>query len=194
MHKRQFLAAAAGAVAAPAWSRPAKATGRGEPPLLTVSGAIPRSNRGPLDPQFDQLMAKQKLAFERAYTFDFPALAALPATRFTATLEYDGKPHRLAGPGLASVLERAGASLADGTQLVLRAIDGYAVGLTVGEAKALGYIVALDRDGAPLPLGGLGPLWAVYSPDRHAALMAKPIAERFAKCPWGLYHVEVVGR
>lgn len=193
MHKRHFLAAAAGAVTAPAWPLSPTAPAGGSPALLTVSGAVGRTNRGPLDPQFDQLMAKQKLRFERAHAFDFPTLAALPATAFTATLEYDGKPHRLAGPTLVSVLEQAGATMSDGTQLVLRAIDGYAVGLTVAEARALGYIVALRRDDAPLPLGGLGPLWAVYSPDRHADLMARPIAERYAKCPWGLYHLEVVG-
>ncbi len=30
-----------------------------------------------------------------------------------------------------------------------------------------------------MPLGGLGPLWAMID------------AERFSECPWALYHIEV---
>jgi hypothetical protein len=46
----------------------------------------------------DQMMVKQKLSFDKAYGFDFAALAALPAISIKPTLEYDGKPHTLRGP------------------------------------------------------------------------------------------------
>jgi hypothetical protein len=42
-----------------------------------------------------------------------------------------------------------------------------------------------------MPLGGLGPLWAVYDADRVPEMAAKPVNERFAVCPWGLYHIDV---
>lgn len=42
-----------------------------------------------------------------------------------------------------------------------------------------------------MPLGGLGPLWAVHDADRLAELAKLPPAPRFAACPWALYHVEV---
>jgi hypothetical protein len=51
--------------------------------------------------------------------------------------------------------------------------------------------VATQRDGRPLALGGLGPLWAVYDADRFPDRVAKPLSERFANCPWGLYHIDV---
>jgi len=38
---------------------------------------------------------------------------------------------------------------------------------------------------------GLGPLWAVYDADRLADFKDKPIKQRFALCPWGLYFIEV---
>jgi hypothetical protein len=32
----------------------------------------------------------------------------------------------------------------------------------------------------------------VYEPDRFPEMAAKPVTDRFALCPWGLYHIEVV--
>ena len=43
-----------------------KAEGGG-PGLLTVNSQLGRSNRGPLDPDLDQLMSKHGLAFEKAW-------------------------------------------------------------------------------------------------------------------------------
>ena len=44
---------------------------------------------------------------------------------------------------------------------------------------------------AALALGGLGPQWAVYEADSIAAFKSKPVNERFAACPWGLYYIDV---
>ena len=55
-------------------------------------------------------------------------------------------------------------------------------------------IVATAIDGVPLWIGGLGPLWAVVDADRLPALKDKPVKERFAQCPWGLYHIDVKPR
>jgi hypothetical protein len=191
MNKRQFLAAsalAAGALPASA-ARPAEARG---PALLTITGAIGRSNRGRLDPALDQMMHKQKLAFSKACALDFAALASLPALTIRPTLEYDARPHLLRGPLLLDVLGLAQARPLDGARLVLRAVDGYAAVITAAEARTRRYIVATHLDGAPMPLGGLGPLWAVYDADRVPDMAARPLTERFGACPWALYHVEVL--
>lgn len=195
MDKRRFLAAAGLAAlgagtqaAAHAASAPRRARG---PVLLTVSGAIGRGNRGPLDPAFDQMMKKHSLQFERAHAFDFAALAALKAVAIRPTLEYDGKPHALAGPLLEDVVRVAGAAPKDDAKLVLRAIDGYAVAVPMAEVRKYRFIVATHLDGRPMPLGGLGPLWAVFDADRFADMMGRKISDRFASCPWGLYHIDV---
>ncbi len=190
MKKRHFLATALGAGTLSATAFAASAGQRG-PTLLTVTGAIGRGNRGPLDKALDQMMVKQQLAFDRAHTFDFEALRALPAVTIRPTLEYDARVHTLRGPLLGQVVEATGTRMDPTLRLVLRAIDGYSVTLTLAQVRRYRFIVATHLDGQPLPLGGLGPLWAVFDTDRHADVMARPLAERYAQCPWGLYHLDV---
>lgn len=192
MQKRDFLAALGnGALAGTARATSERSRQRG-PTLLSVSGAIGAGNRGPLDKALDQLMVRQQLAFDRAHTFDFEALRALPASTIRPTLEYDAKPHTLRGPLLGQVLEATGARLDATLKLVLRAIDGHTVTLTLAQVRRYRFIIATHMDGQPLPLGGLGPLWAVFDADRHPDVMARPLAERYAQCPWGLYHIELL--
>jgi hypothetical protein len=191
MKKRDFLwATAIGAAALPAHAAaqqvPKSLKG---PAILTVSGLIGKGNRGALDPALDQMMVKQKIKFDKAHAFDFATLAAMPAVTIKPTLEYDGKVHTLRGPLLANVARAAGAP--EGSRLLLRAVDGYSVVLPLGDAVKYRYIVATHLDGHPMPLGGLGPVWAVYEADQFADMMAKSIADRFALCPWGMYHMEV---
>lgn len=189
--KRRFLTSslAAGLLSAGAGATGAASRMAG-PGLLTLTGAV-QPNRGPLNPALDQMMAKQQIAFARAHVFDFSALLELSGVTIRPTLEYDGKPHALRGPLLVDVLRAAGAPAAAATPLVLRAFDGYQVPITLGQVQTLRMVVATHLDGAPMPLGGLGPLWAVVDADRIAALAAKPLNERFAQCPWGLYHIAV---
>lgn len=190
MKKRDFLAAAAsGAVAWPALAQGNAAKGLNGPALLTVTGAIGKGNRGPMDAALDQMMAKQKLAFTKAHAFEFAMLAGLPAVTIEPTLEYDNKRHALRGPLLVDVLKAAGAG--EGGKLQMRAVDGYAPSISVAEARRLRFIVATHLDARPMPLGGLGPVWAVYEADKFPEMAAKPVNERFALCPWGLYHIDV---
>ena len=84
------------------------------PAVLTVTGLISRTNRGPLNKVLDQLMSKHGLQFERAFSFDLSARAALPQINIRPTLEYDAKPHQLRGPLMIDVLMMAGVS-AEGT-------------------------------------------------------------------------------
>ena len=190
MHKRQFLAAAIAGAALPAIARAAPAGLRG-PALLTVTGSIDKPNRGPFDAVRDQMMHKQKISFERARAFDYAALTNLPAHTIRPTLEYDGKAHALRGPLLEELLKAAGAPQDDAVRLLLRAVDGYAAALTLAQVRARRVIVATHLDGQPMALGGLGPLWAIHDADRIAEMAALPLAERFASCPWALYHIGV---
>jgi len=190
MNKRQFLGAVAAAGALPSLGAAAPKAERG-PTLLTVTGAIAKPNRGSFDRVADQMMHRQHLSFDKAFAFDFAALDALPAVTIKPTLEYDARPHTLSGPLLVDVLKAAGAQVNEGSKLVLRAVDGYAVAVAVERAKAQRYIVANRMDGAPMALGGLGPLWAIYDADRVPEMANRPVGERFTTCPWALYHIDV---
>lgn len=192
MKKRAFLQTSAAAAAtllstsARSQAGPAQSSG---PALLTVTGAIDRTNRGALDPALDQLMVKQKLSFDRAFTFDFAALDRLPRQTISPVLEYDEKAHRLSGPALEEVLRTVGA--AANASVLLRSIDGYAVRIEAGDLRKYRFIIASRLDGQPMALGGLGPLWAVYDADRVPEMAARPLNQRFGLCPWGLYHMHV---
>ena len=190
MNKRDFLAATSLAGLLPATTR-AATPATSSPGLLTLTGDIGRTNRGPLDPALDQMMVKHGVQFTRARVFDAAALRRLPAVTIRPTLEYDEKAHALSGPLLDSVLDAAGAARGDDVRLGLQAVDGYRAALTRKEARSYRMIVALAIDGRPLALGGLGPQWAVYDADRIAPFEDKPLKERFAVCPWALYHVDV---
>lgn len=191
MDKRGFLAAAAlGSAAFPSLAQGVAAGGRRAPAVLTVSGAIGRTNRGPFDPVLDQMMGKHKIGFEKAFTFDFATLAAMPSVTIRPTLEYDNKPHTLRGPLITTVLKAVNAP-AEATKLAMRAVDGYSPAISIADARKYRFIIATSLDGKPMPLGGLGPLWALYEPDRFADMAAKPVNERFALCPWALYHIDV---
>lgn len=196
MDKRRFLTAATlGLASLPlhAARAPAHASlpaGQG-PTLLTVTGAIGRTNRGALDPALDQMMRKHRVAFERAFAFDFDAIRALPSITIQPTIEYDARQHRLRGPLLTALLDVVDARTTAASRLLLRAVDGYAVAVPLRDVRRHRFIVATHIDERPLALGGLGPLWALYDADRFADSAQKPLAERFALCPWGLYHIEV---
>jgi hypothetical protein len=195
VNKRHFLAAAGlGLVTARSFAAPLKtpATITG-PTLLTLTGIIGAGNRGALDPALDHLMNKQGVSFERAHTFDFAALRSLPEITIHPTLEYDGKIHALGGPLMTDVLNAAGAKASDQGRVLLRAIDGYVVAVSFADLVKYRFIVATTLDEKALPLGGLGPLWAVYDADRFPDKAARPLAERFVLCPWAVYHIAVQG-
>lgn len=136
-------------------------------------------------------MVRHGVEFDRAREFDAAMLARLPTAAIRPTLEYDAKAHTLRGPLLGSVVEAAGVAAGASVLLTLRALDGYTVAVSLADARAYRMLVATSLDGVPMSIGGLGPLWAVYDADRLPAFRDKPLKERFALCPWGLYCIDV---
>ena len=191
MDKRRFLAVTSLAGLLPASPSSAAQNASSGPALLTVSGAVGKSNRGAFDPALDQMMAKHGIQFAKAWTFDAAALQRLPSVAIRPTLEYDAKVHALKGPLLETVLRAAGVPAGASASLGLRAVDGYNVMISLADVRSYRMIVATHIDGQPLALGGLGPQWAVYEADALPAFRDKPLKERFGLCPWGLYHIDV---
>ncbi|MEX3812777.1 molybdopterin-dependent oxidoreductase [Paraburkholderia sp. BR13439] len=194
MNKRQFLTSTAvlGAAVAPAFgAKREHAECAPSPVLLTISGAIRNSNRGALNPAFDQLLAKHQVKFSQAYGVDLPLLASMKSVTIHPTIEYDAHLHTFSGPLLTDVLAHIGAPDAGSTQIVMHAVDGYAVQTTLDKVREYHFIVATQMDGKPLALGGVGPLWAIYDADQIPELAAKPLKDRFELSPWGLYHMQL---
>jgi hypothetical protein len=177
-HRTLFALATAIGIGAVA---PALAEG---PVLLTVSGEITEPNRGPVDPTQDKLFIFNEVSFEKAKEFDLAALAKLPQATVHADFPKGGAETEFSGPLLADVLAAAGA---EGKMVTVRAMDGYAVEVPVEEMVAKGAVVALERDGKALGIGGFGPSQIVFPRAERADLADMPDDWWI----WQIYHISV---
>jgi hypothetical protein len=191
MDKRHFLATATAAGMLPLTPLASAQVSKSGPALLTVGGLVTKTNRGPVDPALDQMMAKHGVKFAKALALDSDRLRRMPRVEIQPTIEYDNKKHKLSGPLLTTVLGEAGVDIKSSARIGLRAVDGYNVSIGLADIQSYRMIVATHLDDQPLALGGLGPQWAVYEADVLPAFKDKPVKERFALCPWGLYYIDV---
>lgn len=129
------------------------------PALLTVTGEIENTNRGPVDPDYDKLFVFNEVSFDKAMQFDQDALAALPQQTIQTDFPKGGSTVEFSGPLLADVLAAAGAS---GEMVTLRAMDSYAVEAPLEELTEKGAMIALMRDGRALGIGDFGPAQIVF--------------------------------
>lgn len=154
------------------------------PVMLTVTGAVDRTNRGPSDPAFDVLFTFNEVDFVKAHEFDLDALAALPQTSVRADFPKEGAETTFTGPLLADVLAAAGA---EGQAVTVQAMDGYAVEVPRAELEAKGAVVALARDGKPLGIGSFGPAQLVFPRAERSELAAMPDDWWI----WQIFHIKV---
>ena len=155
------------------------AAGGDKPVILTLTGALGKSNRPPFDGFKDILFAHLGESFEKAYQFSREDLLALPQAEIT--VKYPNWPRSVTakGPRLNDVLAEAEAG---GTKVVVQAVDGYAPQFDRDKVAQGQFILALEVDGAPLAMGGHGPLWLVYPP-------ASQDVEDDAGLAWAVFHI-----
>ncbi len=139
---------------------PAFAGDEAQPPgdmvVLTVSGLIGHTNRGPFDAKRDSLLALQKAEFKNAFAFDRATLLALPQGTVTVQTNEFEKPVTFSGPLLREVL---GYIEAAQVRTTFVALNGYTGWLDPDDIKSSDWILALSADGVPLGLGQQGPIW-----------------------------------
>ena len=134
--------------------------------MLTIAGAIGDPDRGAFDATADRYFAWLNADFPAARGLTRDELAAL-GQHTVAVARDDAAPQgEYSGPLLTDVLELAGAEQAP--EIVATALDGYSAAIPMDAAREAGAIVAIVRDGAPLPLGGPGPSVIIF-PDAAAA-------------------------
>jgi hypothetical protein len=170
---------------------PALAAGEAEgypPPkemvLLTVGGLIGNTNRGPLDPKKDSLLAAQKASFKNGFAFDRPMLLSLEQGTVTAQPPEFDKPANFKGPLLREILGRVEAAK---VKIGFTAVDGYTGWLSPEDIDSSDWIVALEADGQPLGIGQQGPLFLINTrpPD------FKPDDDHHAHWIWALFYIHV---
>lgn len=176
LRSRLIAAALALAVVSPALAE--------GPVLLTVTGDITAPNRGPVDPEQDKLFIFNEVSFEKAMEFDVSALEKLPQATVHADFPKGGAQTEFSGPLLKDVLAAAGA---EGETVTVRAMDGYAIEAPVQELIDKGAVVALERDGKPLGIGGFGPTQIVFPRADRTDLSDMPDDWWV----WQIYHIDV---
>jgi hypothetical protein len=183
-----LLAALAIGAGLPAWSPGADAQGperlTGQV-ILTVTGDVGRTNRGPRDEFADKLMVFHETRFDRAMEFDVAALERLGMHKLRVRYTSWPAAHEFEGPLLKDVLAAAGVT--SGTVQPV-AIDGYAAEIPYGELEQYPVVLALKMDGRWLPIGGAGPAWVVYPRDGYPALADQDDS----KWVWGVTHIRVI--
>ena len=154
-----------------------------EPAILTITGEIDRTNRPPFDAFRDALFGALDEPFQKAYAFSRADLLALPQVELTVSYPTWPAPVIVTGPLLADVLATVGAT---GDTVLAQAVDGYSPSLKLSELGDAPVVLALEADGAPLPIGGRGPVWLVYPSDAKGSA-----AEDDSGLPWALFHLKV---
>lgn len=180
----QKLLSILAAVAALAFASPSIARADSESPVLTIAGEVAKPNRGALDPFRDAFMMHKDKTFTQAFAFTRSALAALPQTKISTNVEGWPQKVELEGPTLRDALAAAG--VADNAAILATALDGYNVDVTPEMRASHDWILAITADGAPLSIGGRGPVWLIHGTD------GKPVSQEIeATWVWALYLIEV---
>lgn len=169
-------------VTSPAWAADAPAPK--DMAVLTIGGLVGKTNRGPLDPKRDSVLAELKVDFKNAFAFDRAMLLALPQGEVKAKTPELGKEATFSGPLLREVL---GFIEAAKVKTTFVAADGYSGYLLPEDIDGSDYILALSADGVPLGLGQQGPLWLINTrPDGFA-----PPDDRRGHHVWALVYMHV---
>ena len=166
-------------------AEPVRASGADDFVVLTVSGEVSNPNRGPVDSFDDGILMALEERFEKARTFAYGDLLALPQDDLV--LKYPNWPReiRFRGPRLADILDVAGAT---GDMVMVQALDGYAPSFERSKLEKAQVILALNADGRPIPLGGRGPLWLVFP---KGALADGDAVEDDTGLVWAVFHIKV---
>jgi hypothetical protein len=138
------------------------------PVIVTVTGAVANTNRGPFDANKDIFFKNQQVTFQRAAAFDLAMLEALAQRTVESDYPQGGPLHKFEGPLLRDVLKAAGAT---GKVVKVLAIDGYNQEIEIREIEQWPILLALKEDGKYMPLGGFGPTRIVF-PRRDVPALA----------------------
>jgi hypothetical protein len=133
--------------------------------LLRLSGEIEHVNVG------------DELHLDRAMLMSLSPMVIETATPWTEGVS------RFEGPLVRAVLEAAGVSA---EQVRVRALDDFEAMVPVSDFHDYDVILAIERDGEPIAVRELGPVFILYPFDDHPALLNETIRFR------SVWHVSTI--
>lgn len=125
--------------------------------ILTIRGDISRPNVGD-EAHFDRAM-----------------LDRLPSRSIVTTTPWHPGPGRFEGPLFSALLDAVGAN---GSEVRVVALNGFEARIPVSDFKRYNVILAMRRNGEPMPIRDFGPLFVVYPFDQHSELKTEAIRFR----------------
>ncbi|MBB3232293.1 oxidoreductase [Halomonas stenophila] len=137
------------------------------PIMLTVGGDITRTNVGD-EARFDRAM-----------------LEALPARTIVTSTPWHPESNRFAGPLAEAILQAVGA---EGRRVRVSALNGFEAMIPVSDFERYDVILAMQRNGTPMPIRDFGPLFVLYPFDAHPELVTEAIRFRSV---WQVNRIEV---
>ncbi len=152
--------------------------------ILTVTGNVALPTRRESSEDVDKFFLFNDITFDKAAQFDVAALQALPQATVNADFPKGKRVYLFEGPLLEDVLQSVGAT---GEVVTIRALDGYAVDISLTDAYAAGAVVALKREGIPFAVGDFGPTHVVF-PRADRADLAGMNDDWWV---WSIYHIHV---
>ncbi|MBW8321811.1 MAG: molybdopterin-dependent oxidoreductase [Rhizobium sp.] len=136
--------------------------------ILTISGAVGQPNR------------------DGSAVFDLSMLEELEGRRAIMDTPWTQGEVEFSGPFLREVLEAAGA---EGSRLIIRALNGYSAELPISDARDIDTILATRLDGKIMTVRTKGPSMLVYPFDQDRALYNE---KYFARSVWQIGEIEVL--
>ncbi|MDR5858930.1 molybdopterin-dependent oxidoreductase [Halomonas eurihalina] len=125
--------------------------------LLTVRGNISRPNVGD-EARFDRAM-----------------LDRLASRSIVTTTPWHPGPGRFEGPLFSALLDAVGAN---GSEVRVVALNGFEASIPISDFERYDVILAMRRNGQPMPIRDFGPLFVVYPFDQHPELRTEAIRFR----------------
>jgi hypothetical protein len=157
---------------------------RADAVVVTVTGDIGPTNRGPFDSFYDAFFGYHDVSFEKAYAFTRDDLVGLGMQE--TTLKYPEWPDSITfrGPKMGVLLDKVEAL---GGKVSVQALDGYAAEFDLESLRNGPFILAIERDGRPLSTGGRGPAWLVFPPGNWD----KQTEGTDEGLVWAVFHIKI---
>ncbi|MBZ5486076.1 molybdopterin-dependent oxidoreductase [Halomonas aquamarina] len=106
---------------------------------------------------------------------DMAMLKALPQHGFDTSTPWTGGVSHYSGPLMRDLLEYVGA---ESETVQVSALNGYAAEIPMTDFDDYEVILALERNGEPMPIREYGPLWVLYPFDQDEVLLSEKIRFR----------------